>query len=327
MKDGNSSRCGLRYWVTQPLDAFQQGVSTGTASKETAKICLELQLRKCLDASITEPGAVIDTEDTGSAMLSWLWSSGMEESGQYLKDPRFISLLTIFLVIEQRYDIIYKWFSQLQNQGVGLANRSSQKWQTTQPGLLVQLVRSEMAYGTGLGAAMVHFTQYFHRKGTDSASMDMKIYAPAGNFLAHKLADSGRAAAVPKDILSSFMETARGWADPVSLASVILHVYHPDKPRADIALRSLKQLTPDKLDRFSSSHRHDLIHASLKAAELLLARNQETGARWIMNFIQTHFADEVGARDSATQSIPLRKKSLADEEGVHLRLLENLGVH
>ena len=327
LRDRNVSMRGLRYWIHQPLDAFQHGVSSGTASIETGKLCLELQLKKCLAFSVSELGGEIDTEGTGSVMLSWLWSSGMEESGQHVQDLRFISLLTIFLVIEQRYDVIFNWFSQCRNYGRDLADEASQRNHMAQANLLVQLVRSETAYGAGLAAAMVHFTQYFRRKTIDSISVSRKIYDPAGSFLAHELADPGRAEVVPEDILWSFTTTTRGWVDNSSLANVILHVYHPEKPRPDIALRFLQQLTTEKLESFSSSHRRRLIRTSLKTAELLLASNQKIGAHWIMHFIQTNFAEEVGARVSATQATRSEEKSRVEEEATHLRLLETLGVN
>ena len=317
---------GLHYWMKQPLDAFLKGVSNGTASLETAKLCLEIQLRNCLFPSASMPGGVTDTTGAGSAVLNWLWSSGMQESGFYLKDVEVIRLLTVFLVIEQRYDIVYDWFLQLQNQDPAFAAKLSKKSQTTQPNLLLGLIQSETQYGAGLGAAMVHFTQYFQRKMTDSFWANRKVYGPAGSFLAHGLAEPGKAEAVPKDILLSFTATTRGWAESSSLASAILYVYRPENPRPQIALYYLQQLSMEKLETLSGSRRSRLILMSLRTVELLLSSNQRTGADWIMNFIQTNFAEEVGTVTASRQRESTGMKSPVKDEANSLQLLETLGV-
>ncbi len=325
-RSGENSLTQLQYWMKQPLDAFRRGVSNGTASLETAKLCLEIQLRNCISSSSSSPGGVMDTTGAGSAVLNWLWSSGMQESRLYLKDLEFIRLLTVFLVVEQRYDAIYNWFLQLQDQDPSTADKSCRKSQSTQANLLLGLVHSETRYGAGLGAAMVHFTQYFQRRSTACFSASHKIYEPAGKFLAHRLADSGKAEAVPQDILSSFTATTRGWADSTSLANAILHIYRYENPRPHMAIHYLQQLSVERLGHLPASHRARIVMMSLKTVGLLLSSNQRRTADWITAFIRTHFAEEIGAGSASRQRRNADTKATVEDEANSLQALEVLAV-
>ncbi len=319
---------GLQYWIKQPLEAFQRGVSTGAATLETAKLCLELQLKNCRTSSVTKRNAIPDTAGTGSIVLSWLWSSGMEESGQYLKDQQFINLLVPFLVIEQRYDVIFSWFSRLKRGGVHRADKMSQRNQMAQAALLLlELVRSEKSYGAGLGASMLHFTEYFHRKPIGPISLGQRLFRPAGNFLAYGLANPSKSAAVPEDILSSFIATSREWVEEGHFPDIILQIHNPKIARPYSAVEYLKRLSPESLDSFKAHYRHPLVHTSLKAAEMLLEKGDEGSARWIMDFVRTNFPEDAGGAVNRKKPSTSKKKDLAEEEAYHLRLLESLAVH
>lgn len=268
----------------------------------------------------------METTGAGSAVLNWLWSSGLQESRLYLKDVEFTRLLTVFLVVEQRYDIIYDWFLQLQNLEPNFADQSCRKSQSTQANLLLGLIRSETCYGAGLGAAMVHFTQYFERRPTACFWASHKTYEPAGKFLAHRLADPGKAESVPQDILSTFTATTGGWAESSSLAHAILHVYRHNNPRPHIALQYLQQLSVEKLGHMSAPCRSRLVMMSLKTVELLLSSKQRTSADWILRFVQTHFGKDVGAVSAPGQRRLTESTTTFEDEATSLEALETLAV-
>lgn len=268
----------------------------------------------------------MDTEGAGTTVLNWLWSSGMQESGLYLKDIDLIRLLTVFLVVEERYDVIFDWFGRLQGQDPDCADRLGKKDQITQPKLLLGLIQSETRYGAGLGAAMVHFTQYIQRKTTSNFSVSRRVYGPAGSFLAHGLADPGKAEAIPKDILSSFAATAPAWAGNTSLANAILHVFRSENARPQVALHYLQQLPLEKLESLSASRRSRLILVSLKTAELLLSSNLKSSADWVMNFIQRHFAEEIESKSATRQRRNRGLRASFKDEAISLQALETLGV-
>lgn len=323
---GETSLAGLHYWMKEPLDTFQRGVSNGTASLESAKLCLELQLRNSIFACASTPGRAIDTAGAGNAVLNWLWSSGMQESGVHLKDTELIKLLTVFLVVEQRYDVIYDWSLQLQDRNLNIADKAYSKSQSLQANLLRELIRSETRYGAGLSAAMVHFTQYFQRKHTSTFAATHKNFEPAGNFLAQRLADPGKAEAIPRDILSSFTATTRGWAESTSLANAILNVYQLESPNPHIALHYLQQFPVERLAHMPASRRSQLIMMSLKAVELLLSSNQRSSANWILQFVQSHCADDVGPMNGPKHRRNSDTKTMVEDEALSLQALETLAI-
>ena len=328
LRDEGISLGGMQYWMKEPLRAFQKSVSNGTASLETAKLCLEMHWKNCLTFATSTTEVTIDTGGAGSAILNWLWSSGMERSGEYLHDLRLIRLLTIFLVIEQRYDVIYNWFHRLQNRVTQSGTENQKQNQMAQAHLLLQLVKSESEDGAGLGAAMVHFEQYFDRIPKEHLRERAMTFRPAGTFLSFALTDPGKADTIPKEIFQPFVDATKGWANgSMSLAHAIQHVYRPENPQPGVALHFLQELRAEKLEKFGASARHRLILMSLKTAELLLASDQRSEATWVMRFLQTNYGEEVGSLSDATpQSSPTTKTTLPQEEQTNLRLLESLAV-
>ena len=306
---------GVQYWMKEPLGAFQRGVSTGTATLDTAKLCLGLMLRRYVHSSHTNRNLVTGTAGTGSSILNWLWSSGMEESGQYLKDREFISLLVPFLVLEHRYDVIFTWFSRYQIGNPDKVDGTIENDHLARSAeLLWELVRWETLLGAGFGASMIHFTEYSRRNSSRPISIQQKIFGPAGRFLAYSLAKSNKPTAVPEDILLSFIETSLGWSDEKKFAHVVLQIHNPRNPRPSFAVKYLRRLSLARLESYNAQQRASIIRTSLKAAELLLAEDREADALWIMAYIESYFAEDIGAKVSDEKSSIITMRKSNDEE-------------
>ena len=328
----------------RPMDAFKERVSQGIADLRTAKFFLYKQYKECLDSPAATPREAMQSSGAASTILQWLWSSGVEDTGDFLRDRAFIFHLVPFLVADGQHSRILHWLHRCYSpEKTAFSSSQSLKTDTLPTFLFRELIAAEIRFGGGMESAITLFT----RTVADFWSSGSTKTSTPGHALSAALvltqAIIGPKAAEPgPGMFQRFMETTSKltFDDPTILklirtglkakvfqkdqdflnAYLGVHVQKPPNPHP--ALRYFQDRSKVIL-KMSNSQQHDVILLGLKAAKLFLQDGSQTEALWIMNFLETNFGQELGRPSLRTRKI--RRRCLGpvellrrEEQSLHL---------
>lgn len=312
--------------VKRPMDVFREQVSAGTATRQTACLCLQAQYNNCLaspDATLTN---AMRASRAGTTVLEWLWSSGMEESRGFFDSRQSFEFLISFLVAEQRHDRILQWLRRL------YAETSKDRLPENHRryrNLLSCFIKAESSLGKGLESATALFIQV--ARDVQDSKLGFNKLNGAFNFVAYYL--TTELMAVPKsaqlqastlepfmNVIKNFTTTKRG--NHLAALHGLYLAKNPD-PRAalqyfqGLSLKDVTELTPSRLPR--------TIFMGLRTAELYLDLGREAEAIQIMAFLHRNFRSEI---------VPIRipdhedmtKGSSGNAEDQSLHLLDSLAI-
>lgn len=331
----NKSQCirrspgQLLNLMTQPMDTFTQLVAQGTADLKMAKICLGFQLRACRTTSATTPREAMQTSGTASTVLQWLWSSGLEDTGIFLHDPRFIRLLVPFLVADGQHSRISHWLQRCHRQGRRPFLSPNELDTHRIPSLLfVRLISEEIKIGEGLESAVSIFVRTVaDLQSCGHADKSIGVYAyEAAWVLIRKILRISRSAEPQPPIFQAFSKTTRKLRSN-GLLNAICSAYIQNTPDPQPALQWFQTKSARSKEIKSASYRPHIILLGLRAAELFLQDDSQAEALGIMNFLQRHFAPELGSplpQDRKDHSCGPEER--LREEETSLRLLDTLTV-
>ena len=313
----------VREFVNRPMDILKERISAGTATFQTAGLCLQAEARNCLASSATTVGDAMRASNAGSVILEWLWASRAETLGTLLEQSQFFRLLLGFLVAEKRHDRVWSWLQILQSDlDTARTPHSRDSMRRTYNRLLLTFVKSEVSLGDGIDAATAIFVRAIYEAlpkqegvGTSSAwyltRMFMRFHKPAP--LNHTT-------------IQAFMEAAGTSHKPNTLMSVCHWVYLAETQDLTVALRYLENLQPGKP---SHDRKLNVSLMALEAARSLLkegdsevlrdveARRENFRRKAVGFFPKPRFPQESLRTDEETRT---------DEEN-SLRLLGELAMH
>lgn len=315
--------------MTLAMDVFRQRVSRGTADLKVAKHCLSIQHRACKTPSATTPREAMQSSGTASIVLQWLWSSGLEETGIFLNDLKFVKLLVPFLVADGQHSRISHWLQRCPSQG-GRPFSSLNQWDKLRiPNVLFwRLILEEVRTGDGLESAI----NLFHRTVADLLSCghaDKLIghYAHrAAWFLTKNILRIPRSTEPQPPIFDALSETIRKLKSD-DLLNANCSVFIQKTPDPQPALKWFQNLSDSSTGIKYSSQRPEIIFLGLKTAELFLQNGGQAEALWMMNFLQTNFEPELGLpllQDMKNHSYEPKERLRQQEKS--LRLLDTLTV-
>ncbi len=320
----------LRHLMKQPMDYFKDEISAGTATLGSAKTCLTAQLQKALASPKENRSKALRSSGAGAVVLNWLWSSPGAKSDFFLLDKAFIKSLMPFLNAESHEKLIWYWIKRLQekieNEPSTIKRPQARMMQAI---ILHYFLKSEVLYGAGLSSAM----EVFFRgvvgipSWSGISSNDAKaILEQAGRYMMLNIVQNPSSATAV--LWNSFIPSSDVWSSSPRLHKELLGLYFSEA--ANTALKFIKEQNIYDIKNLNRSQRQDMFRLNLKAAELLLSQGLEVKAAWVMGFLQTHFAIEIGysAQDMSSEACRLGKQQRQrHSEECSLRLLDTLAVH
>lgn len=319
----------LRHLMRQPMDLFKDEIAAGTATLGSAKTCLTAELQKALASPKESRRQSLRYSDAGSTVLNWLWSSSGPETGFFLLDQSFLKRLMPFLDAGSHEKFIWRWMQLLQKK---ISNEISKvnrlQIRTMQSCILHYFLKSEILYGAGLNSAIRIFLRGIVDVSTWSGLSlgDINaIFERAGRYLMLNMIENQPSIAT--ELWASFCETISIWSSSPRLHSELSSLHRSGSIKN--ALAFLKNLEPAEIARLNRNQRMDMIRLSLKIVELLLSQELESKATWVMRFLQSNFANEIGysALDTSSEKFRKRKEQLQIQwEESSLRLLDTLAV-
>ncbi|MCJ1410202.1 hypothetical protein MMC19_004287 [Ptychographa xylographoides] len=313
------------------IEEFKEHVASGTATIELATICLGSQLVKM---PIFRDSLPISKSNIGGTVLAWLWSSGREESLQFLSNRKFMRLLVPFMVLEGHEHRAWKWLSNLQSelkssQSHEAEDRPADTNLQMQSDLLYLILQSKLKYSSSVDEAMNVFSNQVEGLPTWAGSHILnarRVYNPAGNLLVRHLMRLASTAEVNVLQFDKLLRQVDLWSLHRSFTRARLSLLHPVVPNPFLALEYIRYQVPRLLPKYTHKTRMDAIVLCLDTAQLLLSERREIDADWVLMFLQKNFPNEVGSLGKEVQAAEKDQETgdTESESATSLRQLEAL---
>ncbi|CAD6592310.1 MAG: hypothetical protein ASARMPREDX12_005974 [Alectoria sarmentosa] len=320
----------LQNHMKRPMDAFKERVSQGTADLRTAKFFLLIEHKDCLASPATTLREAMQSSGVASTILQWLWSSGIEDTGAFLRDRQFVLRLIPFLVAEGQYSRIMRWMDRCNNpEETPFSSLHGERKYRLQSFLFERLILEETRVENGLDTAIALFLRIMADvRSFGLANKHMRSIAiHAAWVLTKAILRLPKAVEPEPSNVQHFLETMRSLnVDPLLTATIC--VYLPKRPDPQPTLTYFQNISAEAIASTSPRQQPYIMSVGLKAAELFLQDGRQSEALWIMEFLQTNFARELGLPLPRTRKISLtdgREKRLEREEA-SLYLLDTLTV-
>lgn len=315
----------LQDHVKRPMEAFKERVSQGLTDLGTAKFFLYSQYKDCLASPAATLREAMQSSGAASTMLQWLWSSGMEETGSFIKDTEFVLRLVPFLVADGQQSRILRWLQRCYSpEETPFSSLHGLDTYRMQDFLFERLITEELRFGDGLEFAITLFIQAVaDLPSSKSSERSMRSCGRRAAWVLTKaILRLPKPAELEPSIVRRFMETTRRfYTDPLLNATICIYIQKRPNPKP--ALTYFQNLSANAISKMSAKLQPHLILLGLRAAELFLQEDCQTEALWIMEFLQTNFGEELGSplprihrvyRGVDGSSAPLR----SEEKSLHL---------
>ena len=314
------------------MEQFKLAVAAGTADLKMARHSLSKEckwLRHLADKRGLDLSVLMKASGAGSLVRSWLWSSGRENLMGFLQSKQSTRALVTFLVAEGQETVPFRWLKSLSLRFSRARREStSPEIPNYEARMLHDLVFAHRQVGSGIGAALQVFLDYFKHKELHVSSMeqgDFLNFRSAGAFLVRALAQGRRMAVPDIDTYELFQQTVDMWArqpweSHIFKASLLL--YHPIKADESLAWHYMQRLALYGVGELIPIERRDTITLLLDATETLLSKGSHVRAAWVATFLQTCFAAELGIKEAIPKQV-----ALIEEDTFYIKSLEALVPH
>jgi hypothetical protein len=281
--------------LVSPLDFFRQQVAEGKATIHIAKYCLKVGKQNSTLYKNTVP-SLGQNEDTESCqpILHWLWSSGLEDSIEFVHDKEFMKLMLTAMMDEGKDRQAWKWFHQLFH---GLENQIYRN----QADSLVLAIDAYAFFIKHLVSANVNVTPANLSRGIEcflrvadvvTGLKDEKISASllhlSAGYLSAEILHKG-SANIDTSLYERFQAASARIFKGRLLVKEALALCHPGKPDATLLIAKMKDPTITNISRMSEKRKDYNKRLYLAAAQLLISQNRNSEAQFVLDTLQDMF--------------------------------------
>ncbi|KAL6719012.1 hypothetical protein ACLMJK_003247 [Lecanora helva] len=307
-----------------PMEVFVKEVAAGSATPQIAACCLKSHFNNCLASPDTDISAAMRASGASKMVTDWLWSSGLEESGNFFKHLDLMGYLTKFLIAEGHSFRIRRWLERLQQ--VALRNQLPTDYQNYK-NLLSQYISSETSVGKGLESAtriLIQIMESVPKSNVENRRL-LNIHENVAFSITFKLMDTPKTPALHSHTVEPFRTAIQAYCKKPTSSLVAFHdMYLIRVPNPNFAFEYFKWVPTQQINKMNRRTRSRLVFLGLKTAELLLERNRQSDAILTMDLLQDKFRDEIGLH--AYRKIDYLEQSSEEEEARSIRLLDGLAV-
>ncbi len=317
----------IRQLAKSPMGYFEKCVSAGTATPEIAAECLVYEFRKALSSPEVKLREALKLSGAGTTVLNWLRSPSREEGLSFLNNRLLLKFLIPFVLAERQESVIWQWMQELKTYSI-LRSRSEERKlaiQRIQYDILVLTFGFEIKYATGLSTAIETLAQT--ARNISSLAGTPTLVGLIGLFVV-KLARS-RPSTINGDSINLLVQIIDQWDRDPQYRRALVELYRPENPDIASALALLQQYPTRNIAADTKRRREELIFLGFRLAELLIRDGSYTAmssANWVMNFLQDHFAEEIGSRSQAEIRQSERRERSKSQEASNIRLLDALSM-
>ncbi|MCJ1403112.1 hypothetical protein MMC11_006335 [Xylographa trunciseda] len=323
------------------IENFEEHISSGTASIDLAKLCLETYVKSFRVVSAGGIDSKLSSK-VSATMLQWLWSSGLDWNLKFLMDSKLVALIMPFLLVDGRDRHAYIWLSRLRSKLTGPPNTSGENYIRDnfrmQSNLVFSLIASEARYGSGLNGAMRAFlrnvdsanewigTLQDHRMARPSTIDARWALHRAGNYIVHRLALLKTTSGIDIVDFEKLVQSTDSWSSNISLDRAQLALLHPVAPDPLTSLQYIRKEMRDAKQSYTSSQKTRAINLCLDTSKVLLSQGRHVDAQWVLSFVRNTFPQEIGnlEQNPETAANRLQHESTTAKTESGLRELEAL---
>lgn len=282
----------IRNIAESPMTHFSNCVSAGTATCQIASACLKFEFQKALALSKVRPQESLKSSGAGTTVLNWLYSSSPGLS--FLRNHDLRKALIPFIIAEGKEGLIWEWMRELKTHADNQSRSPSYQRaiRTTQSSTCRDRFTFEILLGQGLNSAIDLFSQTAQKISLLAGNLTVQDMI---NYFIGKVAKCSTIEGHSIDTLIQIIDT---WDSDPQYRRFQVELHRPQGPDVVSALTLLRQYPVERILEDCAQRREDLIHLSLRLADLLLqdgSDNAMASATWVMNFLQAHFAAEVNS--------------------------------
>ena len=300
--------------LTTPAEYFDNQVASGQASLETARLCLNMELQ---NAGRSKDSIKLIAESKASAsVLHWLWSSGLEESLRFVHDGPFMDDLMPFMVIQGNEYRVMRWIRQLAaplkrpspeeiEDSDGMSSEAAKihtdQEQTTHSSYLSlavsrplkALIKAKIKYRSINSAVQAFFDVVKGNDLTMASSSQISIEV-LKLIIRPVVARGPSSTGLDIKLYDRLLFFCNGIRSLESYAARLAQ-QHPTHPDATQSLRLFQSRSwKEEIPLWPTRKRISFANSCLRTAKVLLATGKESDAKWVMNFVQDNFPDEIG---------------------------------
>ena len=282
----------VRQMSSGPLYYFAMQIAMGQATLETARQCLTIHRKNIGFRKNAVDGTFGGGKDSvpSSLMLSWLFSSGLAQSMEFLHDTGFTKLLVPFLVEDGKERQIWIWLKRTR-----ALPATAEEGHSAGGLLLLQLVRSKfVTEPDGLPAALRTFNEAVQRLSSDS-SPNTDLFRRAGVFLARKLVKRDISQYI--DVNAYDLVVQKIGRINSGYWKACLDVHHPTAPSPDDAMLYLERYNQE-FGALGGLHQRYIVPLSWETADLLFTKRRNKEAESIVSSIKTASLNELNRHPS-----------------------------
>ncbi|MCJ1466596.1 Saccharopine dehydrogenase [Pseudocyphellaria aurata] len=286
-----------RRLLKRPMDHFKDQITAGTASIKSASVCLTSQLQLA-QASPKRPPR-LQPSGAEYVVLHWMCDLPVEKAAPLsLEELELVKLLVRVITIQGDKDLIWRGIQRLE-ENLSLDPSSPKGLRICNlvnfiiKGLLWREIET-----SGLISAVDFFTQGVLEMSSTNCRIHHLLQIP-GRFLLRRLLEYP--SLIPTLQLNSFVKTLPAWSVTPRLHEILFKLHFPQCAGIGgvrAALDYLAGLDVDGIAMKSQWQKKDVVRLSLRVAELLSSSGSDHEARWVMEFLQTNFASEIGYLDT-----------------------------
>jgi hypothetical protein len=233
-----------------PMETFDRAVGMGMMDIRYATACLLASKRRIIESSILNVRDGMRASGAGLKVLKWLKSSGIENDVEFLKDTRFADVFMEFIVAEGLQEAAWKWIKMSFDSLPAASFLSGNDLRMIQRNMawpLFCLVRAETAGHESLDAAFLCMSRAAGYLRGLSAHEMRPILARAGVYILQKTLSIHKDRPPPTEShFESFLGLIPAFLKNYDLHIAHLHLVHPTRPNADMALEYLRSIPPSK---------------------------------------------------------------------------------
>lgn len=291
-----------------PMDIFDEACARGFMKMEYAVGCLKAKKRSITESSVPSIRAGMKESGAGLKVLKWLSSNDLINNSMFLENPELSYLLVEFLVAEDLHEAVWMWIGKALRE----ITLKDPKWRV-QPAaevavqLLTPLIKTQ-ALLDSISLDTAYLSLARAKKMLDELHCPTQpILSRAGCFLSYQSSVNSSLHIPPSESsYDLFLELIPAFTPRETMHRAHLSLHHPSRPEARPALSYLKAIKLDlwKSNLIDRSKNFDMacdgrrgwriIAIGLDAAKFLLERDQYVDAKWVMDFLQSTYSQELG---------------------------------
>ncbi|RDL42228.1 uncharacterized protein BP5553_02207 [Venustampulla echinocandica] len=293
--------------VPSPMAMFERAVAHGMMDIDKAAYCLRHEKEYIISSNPAKSRDGMKQSGAGLKVLRWLASSeAIDHGGHHLLfNPHFSTIFMQFLIAEGLRDAAWTLTTKaLELLTVPLPSSKITERRTKMRTLLDNLIRAEISYGdVSLDSAYLCAEKAWSYM--EGMPLDLRtrrlLLVPALNSLIGQTRESYGIRLPPsEERFESFLSlvTIVQGDRSFRFASAHLHLLHPSRPSAELALRTLRRwprmvLQSNPIIK-APLVRRQAIGLGLNTTKFLLDNDRYSEADWVMQFLRSNFSEDLG---------------------------------